>query len=47
MASEIANYYNEDDENHDEIIMMLTISNVSTAFLSTFNIIGDFLILLL
>ncbi len=33
VASEINRYYNEDDINKDNVIIMLTICNVSTLFL--------------
>lgn len=36
VASEIFNYYNEDDKNKDHITFQQSVSNVSTAFLSTF-----------
>jgi hypothetical protein len=36
VASEINSYHNIDDLNKDFIIIMLTIANVSTAFLSKF-----------
>jgi hypothetical protein len=52
-ASEIDNYYNEDDENKEHVVALLTIANVSTFLLSTItvnliaivaSILGDYLI---
>jgi hypothetical protein len=37
-ASEINNYYNEDDENKEHVITLLIIANVSTFFLSNIYI---------